>query len=386
MKIAFVFDTVLLKKENDYYGQTLTYDFFKERYLDKIDELIVITRSKNMKKNDNTITGYKKTNGKNVTISPILNYHQIPDIILKKRKIKKQMSNLLLECDKVIIRMPSILGIVACDICQNHNIPYMIEMVACAWEGYNNHRNPLGKILAPFIFNSTKRRVKNCNFVLYVTEKFLQERYPSKGASYSCSDVILPHNDDKVLEKNLEKIKKFNKKNFTMCTLGNVNLKYKGHIYAFKAIKDLKKKNINITYYLAGGGNQKYLKKMASKLGIENQIFFLGSLTHEEVFNLLDTIDVYIQPSLTEGLPRALVEAISRGCLCLGSDVGGIPELLDKNCLFKKKSSKSISSILMKLENVEKICIENYKKSKKFEKLKLDAKRNKIYNNFFNNL
>jgi len=132
--------------------------------------------------------------------------------------------------------------------------------------------------------------------------------------------------------------------------------------------------------------HQKYLKKMASKLGIENQIFFLGSLTHEEVFNLLDTIDVYIQPSLTEGLPRALVEAMSRGCLCLGSDVGGIPELLDKNCLFKKKSSKSISSILMKLENVEKICIENYKKSKKFEKLKLDAKRNKIYNNFFNNL
>ena len=44
-----------------------------------------------------------------------------------------------------------------------------------------------------------------------------------------------------------------------------------------------------------------------------------------------DNIDVFIMPSLQEGLPRSMVEAMSRGCNVIGSRVGGIPELLDDN-------------------------------------------------------
>lgn len=60
----------------------------------------------------------------------------------------------------------------------------------------------------------------------------------------------------------------------------------------------------------------------------------MGVLPHTQVFSWLDGLDIYIQPSRLEGLPRALIEAMSRGCPAIGSAAGGIPELLDRDCIF----------------------------------------------------
>ncbi len=50
-------------------------------------------------------------------------------------------------------------------------------------------------------------------------------------------------------------------------------------------------------------------------MGLENQIKLLGPLSHDEIFEWLDSIDIYIQPSLLEGLPRALWRQWLVGCL-----------------------------------------------------------------------
>jgi glycosyltransferase involved in cell wall biosynthesis len=42
----------------------------------------------------------------------------------------------------------------------------------------------------------------------------------------------------------------------------------------------------------------------------------------------LQLCDVYLQPSLWDGMPNALLEAMAAGCLCIGSDAGGIPEVI----------------------------------------------------------
>jgi glycosyltransferase involved in cell wall biosynthesis len=51
--------------------------------------------------------------------------------------------------------------------------------------------------------------------------------------------------------------------------------------------------------------------------------------TGQPVLEWLDDVDIYVQPSLTEGLPRSLVEAMSRGCPIIATRVGGIPEIID---------------------------------------------------------
>ena len=69
-------------------------------------------------------------------------------------------------------------------------------------------------------------------------------------------------------------------------------------------------------------------------LDLRDRIVSRGRIpTGAPIFEFLDSLDLYLQFSRGgEGLPRALVEGMSRGCPAIGSTVGGIPELLTE-CL-----------------------------------------------------
>ena len=61
----------------------------------------------------------------------------------------------------------------------------------------------------------------------------------------------------------------------------------------------------------------------------DQRILVTGQLaTPSEVNQHLQLCDVYLQPSLWDGMPNALLEAMAAGCACIGSDAGGIPEAL----------------------------------------------------------
>ncbi|MDE6142352.1 MAG: glycosyltransferase family 4 protein, partial [Bacilli bacterium] len=351
MKVAFFFDTVLLEDNSKFYGMTLTYDFFRKRYLKYFDEIVVSTRAKSIDKEKGNIDGYRMTNGESVEVKPIRYYNDIPDALKNRNKIMKEVKAIVDSSDKIIVRMPSVIGMFACDVARKCNKPYLVEMVACPWDGYINHARFGGKILAPIMSLLTKKYLKLAPNVLYVTSNFLQGRYPSNGKQISCSDVELNDFDDNILNERIKRIDKFDNNVIKLGTVASVQLKYKGQEYVFHAISELKKRGKKIDYYLAGGGDNSRLKKFVEDLNIEEEVHFLGSLPHEEVFDLVDKIDIYIQPSLQEGLPRALVEAMSRACPAVGSNAGGIPELLEEKVIFKKKNVKQIVNIL---ENIDK--------------------------------
>ena len=73
-----------------------------------------------------------------------------------------------------------------------------------------------------------------------------------------------------------------------------------------------------------------------------DQVIFVGGVPHQRVIELLDESDFYIQPSLTEAFGRSVVEALSRGCICIGSRVGGITELIDDDYLVQPKKYTEI--------------------------------------------
>ena len=109
---------------------------------------------------------------------------------------------------------------------------------------------------------------------------------------------------------------------------------------------------------------------------------------HDDVFSYLDKSDIYIQPSFTEGLPRAVVEAMSRACPCIGTRVGGIPELLENECLFSKGNAKELINILHHFIENNELLVEQAKRnfiySKSFETSALNKKRNNFYTQFLN--
>ncbi|HFU4127592.1 TPA: glycosyltransferase [Streptococcus suis] len=385
MKVAFIFDTVLVENDSDFYGMTLNYDFFASRYLSMFDSMIVSTRVVSSARAKGDVFGYKIVNGPSVEVIPIRTYRDIPDAIRNRKKIIGELEEVIAKSDKVIIRMPSVLGMFATQICKKLKKDYLIELVACPWDGYINHTNPIGKLLAPIMYFKTKGVVSNAPNVLYVTNDFLQRRYPTNGKSCGCSDVVLNEINDLDLQSRLNKINSldFDKK-IILGTVANVGMKYKGHRYVFEAVYELKKLGKDFEYRLIGNGDQKRLRTLVKKLGLEQEVIFLGSLPHKEVFEELKAIDVYIQPSLQEGLPRAVVEAMSLACPVIGSNVGGIPELISQDMLFKKKNSNQLANIIENLTK-EKLIIEamnNFGKAKEFEDKKLTKIRQRFYSSF----
>src|SRR5205809_1714074 len=80
---------------------------------------------------------------------------------------------------------------------------------------------------------------------------------------------------------------------------------------------------------VGSGGYQAQLEARAAALGIGTRVQFRGQLAAAEAVRAeLDRADLFVLPSRQEGLPRAMIEAMARGLPCIGSTVGGIPELL----------------------------------------------------------
>lgn len=109
--------------------------------------------------------------------------------------------------------------------------------------------------------------------------------------------------------------------------------------------------------------------------------FLFGSIEHDEIFKFLNDMDIYIQPSLQEGLPRAVLEALSMGLPVIGSKTGGIPEIVRKKDIFKKRNVKQIVNIL---ENIDKNELKemskySFEKIKEFDVEKLDKIRKEFY-------
>ena len=115
------------------------------------------------------------------------------------------------------------------------------------------------------MYYKTKSRIKNAPYVVYVTNEFLQNRYPTCGKSVCCSNVALTEFDGSVLDRRLEKIESMKSTDrIIIGTTAAVNVRYKGQQYIIKALGKLKKEGItNFEYQLVGGGDQTYLKAIA---------------------------------------------------------------------------------------------------------------------------
>ena len=85
-----------------------------------------------------------------------------------------------------------------------------------------------------------------------------------------------------------------------------MNLKTKGQHDVIRALGELKKRgDTNYEYQLVGLGDESFLRSIAKKYNVEDEVVFLGGKTHDEVFQWLDNIDIYVQPSYQEGLCRS---------------------------------------------------------------------------------
>jgi glycosyltransferase involved in cell wall biosynthesis len=281
------------------------------------------------------------------------------------------------ECDLVIGYNPCVNAEYALKLAKKHGKKYMTYLVACVWDSLWNHSFK-AKLCAPLRYAMVKYVTKRSDYVLYVTNEFLQRRYPNNKLTLGCSDVFVKV-DDSIIEKRIEHLSKTDLSDtINLVTTASVHVKYKGQRFVIRALGRLKKKNkTNYHYYLIGSGDQTKLRKLAERCGVSEQLTFMGMQSHSRVMELLDEMHVYIHPSLTEGLPRSVVEAMSRGLFCIGSNAGAIPELIDSKYIVPKRSVRHIVKQLEQLNSntLLEVVPRNVSVAQEYDNLNLEMKR-----------
>ena len=155
--------------------------------------------------------------------------------------------------------------------------------------------------------------------------------------------------EEKVLKK---KQLGLNKNDFVLGNVGRMDY-WKNQRILIEILPDLKKISPQIKLILVGGGEEEgNLKKSAIKKGVKNDVIFLGQ--RSDVNQILKAFDIFVFPSLTEGLPLVVIEAMATGLPIVASHVGGIPELVvngETGFLVSPTSKEEIKEAIIKLLN-----------------------------------
>lgn len=250
--------------------------------------------------------------------------------------------------DFLVVRLPSFLGVFALLVNVFFRKKYFIEVVgdpAEALLGSNSHN---GFFYSAFVSGFTKLNaffILRASGVIYVTKSHLQRKYPSLGFVSYASNVDISVEQ---LSLSFSRYQQKNNDCFSIGLIGSFNNEYKGIGNAISALEILRGKGVPATLRILGSGKlMSFYLQQANKLGVHEYVFFDGVLTgQDKINNWLDNLDLYIQPSLSEGLPRALIEAMARGLPAVASDVGGIGELLHENHLIPTNDVLTLASVI----------------------------------------
>ena len=180
------------------------------------------------------------------------------------------------------------------------------------------------------------------DYKLALSKFHAKETYFVNGVGVDFSSRVINNKD---IRSELE----FSKDDFILITVGELN-KNKNHKVVIDALKDSELKDIK--YIIVGDGKlMNYYKKYLSENKLDDRIKLLGF--RNDIFDILKASDVFVFPSLREGLPVSIMEAMECGLPCVVSNirgnndliVDGENEFLVNNCIDYK------SSILMIIKN-----------------------------------
>ncbi|MFA7436208.1 MAG: glycosyltransferase family 4 protein [Bacilli bacterium] len=143
----------------------------------------------------------------------------------------------------------------------------------------------------------------------------------------------------------------------------NVKLLYVGYLrhekgleYLINAVKILVDLNYNITLTIVGDGDiLNNLLSLVNKLDISKNIIFKGYIPlGAELYKIYEKNDIFILPSISEGTPRVLIEAMCKGLAVIATNVGGIPFTVNdkiNGLLVQPKDEQQIADTIIKLLN-----------------------------------
>lgn len=364
------------------------YGFWK-RYLEIFDEVRIAAR---VREEDCIEEKMLLASGEHVEFFDLPQYRGTKEYVLCYNKIKRAVYQVAEGCQCAIFRIPSPISNLVKKEVKKRKLPWAAEIVNDPWDNFapNAFKSVLRPIYRYYFTHQVKKYAQKANGVSYVTQFALQERYPSYSRIHGESrehfesfySSILLNEDYFWTNRNFDAFKE----EFIIVHVNSCITDYsKGHDVVIRVAKELQNRGINIKIRFVGDGPKKVeFEKLSKDLGIERRVEFTGLLSSaEEVREVLVNSDILIFPTVGEGLPRTVIEAMAVGLPCLSTAVNGIPELLEEEYLIAQQDVMKFADMAQKILSDEvlymNISKRNISKAREYINPVLTARRNKFY-------
>lgn len=390
MRVMVTLENRFLRTKNGNIYSTTVCDYnFWKRYLQVFDEVVVLAR---LRESPELELNKPTANGKGVIFKPLPTYIGIKQYMLKYHQIVSLAKDATEQADAFILRIPGRISTILWRELIRREIPYGVEVVGCSQGsaetcGTNFLIKNILKQIGPRI---QKKQCFQAAASAYVSKNYLQKNYPPNNWSTYYSSINLTDEaiiSPQELKHRLKTLDKKIQKNKTLniCHVGTMTARYKVQDILIEAVAKCRNNGNDVSLTLLGEGKFKdmFLKK-AKDYNIFEFVHFAGAVPPgKDVREVLDKADIFVLPSLTEGLPRSLIEAMARGLPCIGSNVGGIPELLPEKYLVEpgnvEKLTEKIISVIKNPKELKDMATVNWENSKEFSEKKLNKKRIEFY-------
>lgn len=385
MKGVFIHDFPIHANGEAVYPDEEMVANLKERYLSHIKQLDIICRKEGPDEQKNY--ELKPYQAEDVIFNPIENYSSLKALKNRGQSISK-MEPIIEQSDFIILRLPSILGIDAYRFVRKFRKPYIVEVVGNGHDTLYYRGGALGKIIAPYYHWKVKKAVKHAESVIYVTERYLQNLYPNPNKQSSISNVTIGVDTVPVTDDHSRRVKLKDYPLIRVGFMGAMNVSYKNFYNGLKFLQRYAKKHgKQFELSIAGGGENSRIEKL-SRQDSSVKLIKEGELTSRSaVNNWFKTLDLFIHPSMTEGLPRVVLEAMNNQVPVIATNVGGTPEIIEERFIFSPVDYKSFEKALINILNEDQQeIISSYAATlSKFDRLKLQQKRDDAIYTFIQN-
>lgn len=363
---------------------SFSYSLF-QRYLTYFSEVVVFARVRDKKKGE-VLIKENWVDQAAVSVYGLPYYIGFNQFVIKFFSYRKAIHKGLAMHEKnavLLCRLPGRAGVIAATYFKSINRNYAVEVVGDPFEALSGGaiKHPLAFLIKYFSRNSLKKVVLNAPLALYVTTSTLQKRYPCINESFGISDVVLDQSSFRIRPKTPW----INGTEIKLVAIGSLEQMYKAPDIAIDAVALLRSTGYNVTLTWIGDGKHKpEMIAYSAKKKVDEAVNFVGKLpSGSPIHQYLDAADIFIMPSRTEGLPRAMVEAMARSLPCIGTRITGILELLSTEFIIDINNAEQLAGkVLTFIKNQDLLHdagMHNFNKAKEYNQARLSALREDFF-------
>lgn len=312
-----------------------------QRYLDVFSNVTVAARVGDVV---GPSVGSVRASAPEIVFCPLTAYSGLGGLLRHARRVRLDVADAVRSSDAVIVRSPSPIGQLAATSALALYKPYGAEIVGDPDQVFSAgaFRHPMRAALRRVATAAQAHLARHAIAAMFVTRRALQLKYPTDGQIFSASDA--PLDDAAFAAASPRERDQLKDGVFRMVIVGALDQPYKGVAVLLDAVGALRRAGARVHLTVVGGGRLRAaLEARARHDAIESDVMFAGQLDRDGVRRALDAANLFVLPSLTEGLPRALLEAMARGLPAVATNVGGIPELLPSECLVRPGDAKALA-------------------------------------------